>query len=74
MNYGSLEGPIKSIAASDTSGADLGVFMCKDPAFYGVAGLAWTGTMCKPGYKKAGYNSGVTEKRPNVLATSEVNH
>ena len=67
---GSLDGPIKSIAASDNSGADLGVFMCKDSEFYGVVGLAWVGTMCK-GW--AGYNAGVNEKRQNVLATSEVN-
>ena len=67
---GSLDGPIKSIAASDNSGADLNVFMCKDTEFYGVVGLAWVGTMCK-GW--AGYNAGVNEKRQNVLATSEVN-
>jgi len=68
-NFGSLDTPIKNIAAADTSGADLGVFMCKDSAFYGVVGLAWVGTMCK-GW--AGYNAGVNEKRGNVLATSEV--
>ena len=70
-NSGNLQGPIKTIAAADTAGADLQVFMCKDPAFYGVIGLAWVGTMCK-GW--AGYNAGVNEKRQNVLATSEVNH
>ena len=68
----SLSGPIKDIAAADNSGADLGVFMCKDPAFYGTVGLAWVGTMCKTYY--SGYNAGVNEKRENVLATSEVNH
>ena len=68
---GSLDGPIKSIAASDNSGADLGVFMCKDTEFYGVVGLAWVGTMCKTYWP--GYNAGVNEKRQNVLATSEVN-
>ena len=52
------------------SGADLGVFMCKDPEFYGVVGLAWVGTMCKTTW--SGYNAGVNEKRENVLATSEV--
>ena len=68
---GSLDGPIKSIAASDNSGADLGVFMCKDSEFYGVVGLAWVGTMCKTYWP--GYNAGVNEKRQNVLSTSEVN-
>ena len=67
---GSLSGPIKSIAASDNSGADLGVFMCKDTEFYGVVGLAWVGTMCKTYWP--GYNAGVNEKRENILATSEV--
>ena len=67
---GSLSGPIKDIAAADMSGADLGVFMCKDPEFYGVVGLAWVGTMCKTTW--SGYNAGVNEKRENVLATSEV--
>merc|ERR1711971_83889 len=66
---GSLQGPIKTIAAADTSGADLQVFLCKDTSFYGYIGLAWVGTMCK-GW--AGYHSGVNEKRQNVLATSEV--
>merc|ERR1711935_489270 len=66
----SLSGPIKDIAAADNSGADLGVFMCKDSEFYGVVGLAWVGTMCKTYY--SGYNAGVNEKRENVLATSEV--
>ena len=68
----SLSGPIKDIAAADNSGADLGVFMCKDSAFYGTVGLAWVGTMCKTYY--SGYNAGVNEKRENVLATSEVKH
>ena len=68
---GSLSGPIKSIAAADNSGADLGVFICKDTAFYGVIGLAWVGTLCKTSW--LGYNAGVNEKRQNILATSEVN-
>ena len=55
----SLSGPIKDIAAADNSGADLGVFMCKDSAFYGTVGLAWVGTMCKTYY--SGYNAGVNE-------------
>jgi len=67
---GSLSGPIKNIAASDNSGADLNVFMCKDPQFYGVVGLAWVGTMCRTNWP--GYNAGVNEKRGNVLSTSEV--
>ena len=70
-DFGSLGTPIKNIAAADTSGADLGVFMCKDSEFYGVVGLAWVGTMCKTYWP--GYNAGVNEKRQNVLATSEVN-
>merc|ERR1712156_842260 len=67
---GSLDGPIKDIAAADDSGADLGVFLCKDTSFYGVIGLAWVGTICKTYWP--GYNAGVNEKRQNVLATSEV--
>jgi len=67
---GSLSGPIKNIAAADTSGADLNVFMCKDPQFYGVVGLAYVGTMCKT--YLPGYNAGVNEKRGNILSTSEV--
>ena len=69
-NYGSLAGPIKTIAAADNSGADLHVFMCKDPEFSGVIGLAWVGTLCTT--SMSGYNAGVNEKRQNVLATSEV--
>ena len=68
---GSLGGPIKEIAANDNSGADLGVFMCKDPEYYGTVGLAYVGTMCKTYWP--GYNAGVNEKRSNVLETSEVN-
>ena len=70
-NSGSLDGPIKSIAADDDSGADLGVFMCKDPEFYGVIGLAWLGTLCRTS-SFPGQNAGVNEKRQNILATSEV--
>ena len=66
---GSLAGPIRSIAAADNSGADLGVFMCKDPMFFGVVGLAYVGTLCRT---SSGSNAGVNEKRQNVLATSEV--
>ena len=65
-----MEGPIKSIAAADNSGADLNVFMCKDTAFHGVIGYGWLGTLCKTSYP--GFNTGVNEKRQNVLATSEV--
>lgn len=38
---GSLSGPIKDITAASNSNADLHVFLCKDPQFYGVIGLAW---------------------------------
>ena len=67
---GSLDGPAKTIAANDNSGADLNVFLCKDTSFYGIVGLAWVGTICKTYWP--GYNAGVNEKRQNVLATSEV--
>ena len=67
---GSLDGPIKSIAASDNSGADLNVFMCKDTEFFGVVGLAWVGSMCRTNWP--GYNAGVNEKRESVLSSSEV--
>jgi len=66
---GSLDGPIKTIAANDNSGADLGVFLCKDDVFYGIVGLAWVGTICQ---NWPGYNAGVNEKRQTVLGTSEV--
>ena len=69
-SHGSMEGPIKSIAAADNSGADLNVFMCKDTAFHGVIGYGWLGSLCKTSYP--GYNTGVNEKRQNILATSEV--
>ena len=69
---GSLYGPIKTIAAADNSGADLGVFMCKDTSFYGVIGVAFLGTLCKTSSFPPGLNAGVNEKRQNVLATSEV--
>ena len=78
-SFGSLQGPIKAIAESDNSGADLRVFMCKDEAFYGVVGRAWVATLCyydptssNPYLSSYGYNTGVNEKRQNVLATSEV--
>ena len=67
----SINGPIKSIAAADNSGADLGIFMCKDTAFNGVIGIAWLWTLCKT--SDPGYNAGANEKRQNILATSEVN-
>ena len=66
---GSLDGPIKAIAAADNTGADLNVFLCKDSQLFGVVGLAWVGTMCQ-GWP--GYNAGVNEKRTSVLGTSEV--
>ena len=69
---GYLGGPIRLIAAADNSGADLGVFMCKDTAFYGVIGVAYLGTLCKTSSFPPGLNAGVNEKRQNVLATSEV--
>ena len=68
-DFGSLDGPIKTIAAADNSGADLNVFVCKDTEAWGIVGLAWVGTMCKPW---PGYNAGVNEKRSTVLGTSEV--
>ena len=53
--------------------------MCKDEAFYGVVGRAWVATLCyydptssNPYLSSYGYNTGVNEKRQNVLATSEV--
>ena len=33
---GSLDGPIKDITAASNSNADLHVFLCKDPEFYGM--------------------------------------
>ena len=33
---GSLSGPIKDITAASNSNADLHVFLCKDPQFYGM--------------------------------------
>ena len=33
---GSLSGPIKDITAASNSNADLHVFLCKDPEFYGM--------------------------------------
>ena len=58
-----LEGSILSIAASDNSGADLGVFMCKDSALVGTIGIAWVGSLCKTSktYWK-GANAGINEK------------
>ena len=70
-DFGSLDGPIKTIAAGDNSGADLGVFMCKDPELSGVIGIAWVGFLCRTS-SFPGLNAGVNEKRENVLATSEV--
>jgi len=66
---GDLSGAIKNITAASNSNADLHVFLCKDPEFYGVIGRAWLGQLCK---NQLGYNAGVNEKRENVLATSEV--
>jgi len=64
-----LQGPIREIGQGDNSGADLGVFMCKDTQEYGTVGIAAVGTMCHTTY---GLNAGVNEKQSNVLATSEV--
>ena len=33
---GSLSGPIKDITAASNSNADLHVFLCNDPQFYGM--------------------------------------
>ena len=45
--------------------------MCKDPAFYGVIGLAWVGTLCGPNSWK-GYKASINEKRQNAVSTAEV--
>ena len=66
----SLGGPIREIAIADNSGADLGVFMCKDPKYSGVVGKAWLKTLCK--WTSSGLKAGVNEKRGTVLGTSEV--
>ena len=45
--------------------------MCKDPAFYGVIGLAWVGTICGPSSWK-GYKASINEKRQNAVASAKV--
>ena len=70
LEYGSLDGPAKQITMSDNSGADLNIFLCKDPQEFGVAGIAWVGSICKTYWP--GYNAGIVEKRSTVLGTSEV--
>ena len=45
--------------------------MCKDPAFYGVIGLAWVGTICGPSSWK-GYKASINEKRESAVSTAEV--
>ena len=68
---GSLDGPIKSITAASTSNAHLFVYMCKDPAFYGVVGLAWVGTLCGPDSWK-GWKASINEKRESAVSSAEV--
>jgi len=68
---GSLDGPIKSITYASSSNAHLFVYLCKDPAFYGVIGLAWVGTICGPNSWK-GYKASINEKRQNVVSTAKV--
>ena len=61
--------PLFAIAAADNSGADLNVFMCKDPKMHGnVGSVGILGSMCKTYWP--GLNSGINEKRYNVLSTS----
>ena len=68
---GSLDGSILDITASSTSDAHLFVYMCKDPEFYGVVGLAWVGTLCGPSSWK-GYKASINEKRESAVASAEV--
>ena len=68
---GSLDGPIKSITYASSSNAHLFVYLCKDPAFSGVIGLAWVGTLCGPSSWK-GYKASINEKRQNSVATAKV--
>lgn len=65
-----LEGSIKTIAANSNADAQLWVFMCKDPQFYGTIGIAWLGTVCVSYWP--GYQTSINEKRESTLATSEV--
>ena len=68
---GSLDGPIKDITYASSSNAHLFVYLCKDPAFYGVIGLAWVGTLCGPNSWK-GYKASINEKRGNAVSTAKV--
>ena len=68
---GPLDGPIKIITKESTEDANLWVYLCKDPEFYGTIGLAWVGTLCSDLWLK-GYRAGINEKRENVLVTAEV--
>jgi len=70
-DYGSLDGPIMDITYASSSNAHLFVYLCKDPAFYGVIGLAWVGTLCGPNSWK-GYKASINEKRESAVSTAEV--
>jgi len=70
-DFGSLDGPIKSITSGSSSNAHLFVYLCKDPAFYGTIGLAWVGTLCGPNSWK-GYKASINEKRASAVSTAEV--
>lgn len=66
----SLQGPIKTLTANSNVDADLWVYMAKDPAFYGVIGLAWVGTLCRTWWP--GYQASINEKRGSVLNTAQL--
>ena len=68
---GALEGDIVTLTTASTADANLWVYLCKDPEFYGTIGLAWVGTLCSDQWLK-GYRAGINEKRENVLVTAEV--
>ena len=66
-----MDGPIFQITASSSSNANLFVYLCKDPNFFGVIGLAWVGSLCV-GDNLKGYRTSINEKRENAVATAEV--
>ena len=64
---------MKDITASSSSNANVHVYMCKDPQFFGTIGIAWVGTLCSSDNFK-GYKASINEKRESAVASAEVRH
>ena len=59
---------VNGLTSSSSANANLWVYMCKDPNYSGVVGIAYVGTLCQ----SKRYQCSINERRSNVVTTAEV--